>query len=360
MSRKRVSQKKKTYKRRNGSADHKTQRTKNDIKSKTIFRDPTLCCQFLRDYVDHPLLKNLRPEDIEDYTDRFVSYFGVEFQADTVKRIRLRGVGKKFSEFYLISLIEHKSKVDYNISVQLLKYMVCIWAEYERQFEVKYQGEVKNKSFRYPPILPVVYYEGTGSWTAPMHLRERIFMHEVFSEYVPDFTYCLVNNRDYTNEKLLEYNDEMSLIMLLNKIQNAADLSRFLKIPPEEINRIVKESPETVIDIIVMVIQALCTKLNVSKEDTEECVKKVRTRDMGYLWENMEKIDVQGTYDELVRTKKALKEEIAKVQAEAETEIAKVQQELAVEKARVEAVQLQNVDLQEENARLRAMLEERA
>jgi len=383
MSRKRrVSQKKKTYQRRNSSADHKTQRTKNDIKSKTIFRDPTLCCQFLRDYVDHPLLKNLRPEDIEDYTDRFVSYFGVEFQADTVKRIRLRGVGKKFSEFYLISLIEHKSKVDYNISVQLLKYMVCIWAEYERQFEVKYQGEVKNKSFRYPPILPVVYYEGTGSWTAPLYLKERIFMHEVFAEYIPDFTYCLVNNRDYTNEKLLEYNDEMSLIMLLNKIQNAADLSRFLKIPPEEINRIVKESPETVIDIIVMVIQALCTKLNVSKEDTEKCVKKVRTRDMGYLWENMEKIDVQGTYDELVRTKKALKEEIAKVQAEAETEIAKaqaeaeteiakaqaeaeteiakVQQELAVEKARVEAVQLQNVDLQKENARLRAMLEERA
>jgi len=288
----------------------------------------------------------------------------------------------RFSEFYLISLIEHKSKVDYNISVQLLKYMVCIWAEYERQFEVKYQGEVKNKSFRYPPILPVVYYEGSDSWTAPMHLKERIFMQEVFAEYIPDFTYCLVNNRDYTNEKLLEYNDEMSLIMLLNKIQNAADLSRFLKIPPEEINRIVKESPETVIDIIVMVIQALCTKLNVSKEDTEKCVKKVRTRDMGYLWENMEKIDVQGTYDELVRTKKALKEEIAKVQAEAETEIAKaqaeaeteiakaqaeaeteiakVQQELAVEKARVEAVQLQNVDLQKENARLRAMLEERA
>ena len=59
---------------------------------------------------------------------------------------------------------------------------------------------------------------------------------------------------------------------------------------------------------------------------------------MGYLWENMEKIDVQGTYDELVRTKKALKEEIAKVQA----------------------VQMQNVDLQKENARLRAMLEERA
>ena len=336
MSRKRVSQKKKTYKRRNGRADQ-NRRTKNDIKSKTIFRDPMLCCQFLRDYVDHPLLKNLRPEDIEDYTDRFVSYFGVEFQADTVKRIRLRGVGKKISEFYLISLIEHKSKVDYNISVQLLKYMVCIWAEYEKQFEVKYQGEVKNKSFRYPPILPVVYYEGTGSWTAPMHLRERIFMHEVFAEYIPDFTYFLVNNHDYTNEKLLEYNDEMSLIMLLNKIQNAADLSRFLKIPPEEINRIVKESPETVIDIIVMVIQALCTKLNVSKEDTEECVKKVRTRDMGYLWENMEKIDVQGTYDELVRTKKALKEEIAKVQAEAETEIAKVQAEAETEIAKVQA-----------------------
>ena len=38
-------------------------------------------------------------------------------------------------------------------------------------------------------------------------------------EYIPDFTYCLVDNHKYSNKELLERKDEMSLIMLLNKIQ---------------------------------------------------------------------------------------------------------------------------------------------
>ena len=37
----------------------------NDIQSKTIFQNPLLCSQFLRNYVDHPMLKNIRPEDID-------------------------------------------------------------------------------------------------------------------------------------------------------------------------------------------------------------------------------------------------------------------------------------------------------
>jgi len=63
---------------------------KNDIKSKTVLDNPLLCCQFLRNYVNHPMVRNIRPEDIEDYTDRFKSYFGVEFEADTVKKIHIR------------------------------------------------------------------------------------------------------------------------------------------------------------------------------------------------------------------------------------------------------------------------------
>ena len=33
---------------------------KNDIKSKTIFQNPVLCSQFLRNYVDHPMMKNIQ------------------------------------------------------------------------------------------------------------------------------------------------------------------------------------------------------------------------------------------------------------------------------------------------------------
>ena len=130
-----------------------------DINSKTIFKNNILCAQFIRDNINIPLLKNVQPEDLEDVTERFSSYFGIEYEADTVKRIRIH-IEDYEELFYMISLIDHKSDVDYNVAMQLLKYMACIWAEYEKTF-LSERGKIsKNKSFKYPPIIPVVYYEG--------------------------------------------------------------------------------------------------------------------------------------------------------------------------------------------------------
>ena len=254
--------------------------------------------------------------------------------------------------------------MDYNVSVQLLKYMVCIWAEYEKQFGTDYKNQVKTKSFRYPPILPVVYHEGSDTWTAPMHLKDRIFMHELFHAYIPDFTYCLVDNHKYTNKELLAHQDEMSLIMLLNKIQTKADLSEFVHIPDEEINRIVKESPEAVIDIIVMVMNALCTKLNMSDQDTKECVKKVRTRDMGYLWANMEKIDVQASQAEVAQAKAELADIKAKFEdtkakfEDTKAELTSTKEMLTAAAGRAENAENRAENAEAEVARLKALLAE--
>lgn len=38
---------------------------------------------------------------------------------------------------YVISLIEHKSEEDYNVIIQLLKYMICIWTAYAKEMEQK-------------------------------------------------------------------------------------------------------------------------------------------------------------------------------------------------------------------------------
>ncbi len=167
-------------------------------------------------------------------------------------------------------------------------------------------------------------------------------MHEVFESWIPDFTYFLVNNHDFSNEELLNHSDEMSLIMLLNKIQNVADFSEFQALPTKDINKIVRESPEAVIDIIVMVVQALCMKLNITKEDTDKCMEKVRTRNMGYLWENMEKIDIQEERRLALEAKEELKKvieqtkiEISRVKEESEAEISRVKEESEAEISRV-------------------------
>lgn len=42
-----------------------------DQNGRTVFKDPILCAQFLRDNVDLPLLKNIRTEDISDVTEKY-------------------------------------------------------------------------------------------------------------------------------------------------------------------------------------------------------------------------------------------------------------------------------------------------
>ena len=104
-----------------------------DLNSRVIFEDPKLCSQFLRDNTDISLLKNVRPEDIEDVTKKYQPFLGTSFESDTVNKIQTHDHDNP--ELYIISLIEHKSRVDYNVSMQLLHYMSCIWKEYAKEKE---------------------------------------------------------------------------------------------------------------------------------------------------------------------------------------------------------------------------------
>ena len=107
-----------------------------DLNNRTVFREPVLCAQFLRDYIDIDLLKNVQPEDIEDVSEKYQAYLGISFETDTVKKIRLRDMENGESiPLYLISLVEHKSSVDYDVAMQLFRYMACIWHEYAREKE---------------------------------------------------------------------------------------------------------------------------------------------------------------------------------------------------------------------------------
>lgn len=273
-----------------------------DVNSKRSFQDPLLCSQFLRDNLDISILKNVQPEDIEDVSTSYKSFLGTEFEADTVKRVSLKSSQIRqikdaglleCDALYVISLIEHKSDVDYNVIIQLLKYMTCIWTAYAKEMEQKQKGITGNKNFRYPPILPIVYYEGSGSWTAAMHLKDRILMNDIFADYIPDFTYRLVRIHDYSNEELLSREDEMSLLMMLNKVQTEEDFREFWNVQEEKGDLILRKSSEGVIQIIADTISALCRKMNVPENEIKECVEKVRRRKMGYLFENMQKMDIQ-------------------------------------------------------------------
>lgn len=278
------------------NSKEKNNQHNRDISSKTIFDNTVLCAQFLRDNFDLPMLKDIQPGDIEDVSERYYPYLGTELNADSVKRIRIFGIDRETDKEeppFLVSLIDHKSLVDYDVSMQLLRYMICIWTEYRREKEKENEGCTRRKKFRYPVILPIVYYEGKAQWSANTHFRDRIQNNPEYTKWIPDFEYHVVRIHDYSDRELLEREDEMSLIMLINKIQSIADWERFMRIPPEQMNRILRNSPKHVLDILVSVIESLCFKIGVSTEERTRFVRKVKARNMGYLFENMEKFNIQ-------------------------------------------------------------------
>lgn len=117
-------------------------------------------------------------------------------------------------------------------------------------------------------------------------------------------------------------------IMVLNKVQSPEDMEEFLGSRKDKIAEIIQNAPEHIIDIIAATIHSLCIKMNMSTEHAAQCVGAVKERNMGYLFENMERLDIQleRKYDKKYREEYAKKyeEEYAKKYQEKIENIQKV------------------------------------
>lgn len=123
--------------------------------------------------------------------------------------------------------------------------------------------------------------------------KDRIEFAEQMEKYIPDFTYQVVSVNQYTNEELSNKRDEMSLVMLINKIQTPEDYAEFRKVSEDLINSIYGNAPEEIKKIYRNILWSLLMKMNVPSEDARELMGEIGGRGMGYLFENMEKMDIQ-------------------------------------------------------------------
>ncbi len=271
-----------------------TNRETADSGAKLIFGNHTLCAQLLQDYSGMELLKDVRPEDIEDVTTRYIPMFTGERDSDTVKRVKLREKG----ELFVITLIEHKSYVDYNVIMQMLRYMVFIWEDYAKQKEAEQAHISKTKGFKYPPILPIVYYEGKKGWTAVRSLSEKIFLSGAFSQFIPDFQYLLVNLSSMDTKEILSKDNELSLVMLINKLKSTEEYKK-LNLPENYLEEIAKKAPADVLDVIARVVAVMLRGLHVPEDELQDFTDRIRSRKMGKLFADFEFYDVQATRKEI-------------------------------------------------------------
>lgn len=215
--------------------------------------------------------------------------------------------------------------------MQIFRYMVYIRESYEKE-ERREKGISRRENFRYPPILPIVYYEGRQEWTVPLDFKSRIREGKTFAKYIPDFHYYLVPLRKFSNKELLDKEDEISLIMLVNKLQELGDITSFRTLPQEKLEAALKDTPDHIAGIIADILLAFLLKSRIPADEAEEVAGKVRKKKVGELFADMEPIDIPAEQEKIRKQRQEIEAEQQKMKV--------AQQEMVAERQKIDAEQI--------------------
>ena len=139
----------------------------------------------LSEFVD---LDTLRLEK-DSYTDKQMK----EYFSDLLFSVKING-----KMGYVYFLFEHKSDIDQNVSLQLLKYMCNIWDTYKK--------DERNQNKKLPTIIPLVIYQGKRKWHAKHCFSETLENYDTLPDWaqacIPDFQYILYPTASYKKDEL--------------------------------------------------------------------------------------------------------------------------------------------------------------
>ena len=255
-----------------------------DNSFKLIFDDHRLFADFLRDFINIDILKNVKPEDIEDMRERFLPLFEESRDADTVKRINL----KDNTPCFVIAILEHESQVNYRSSFKMLLYIGLVLNEWEKEAEKNDPGSSKRKDFKYPPVLPMILYDGKSDWTAERNFLERTHLNTIFEKYIPKFEYELVNLNDYSEEEIMRFGGALSYLLLIDKIRSSKDKTRITSLPADYVEKLKLQIPEDLNKLLVDIILSLMNKSGYDRNESEAAVaivEKVEKKEYGGMFE---------------------------------------------------------------------------
>jgi predicted transposase/invertase (TIGR01784 family) len=260
-----------------------------DNSFKLILSEHELFVEFLRDFIKIDMLNDVQPADVEDVTERFLPLFQDNKDSDTVKRINLKGN----IPLFVIAIVEHESQVNHRASFKMLQYITLVLADYEKEANKAKEGISKTKEFKFPPVLPIIFYDGPGNWTAATDFLDKTELNQVFHKYIPKFEYELVNLNQYSQSDLAEFGDTLSLIMIIDKIRTPDGISLLGKLPPDYVGQLALNIPEHLNKLIADVITILLSRINVPKQEINAVTEKIYQRRLQEMFTFIEDYDVQ-------------------------------------------------------------------
>ena len=168
---------------------------------KEILSNKKEVINFLKKYFKDEIFEKLTEKDIEKYNKEFITSNFERQEADIIYQIPKEN-------FYII--IEHQSKVDYNMPERMTKYCIELRRDIMKS---------SNKIFDIV-ICPIVLYTGDRKWNIDSRARDKEYRIKTFK--YTEYNFVDINNE--IEEKLVKEDTGMSKALLFEKINSKEEL----------------------------------------------------------------------------------------------------------------------------------------
>ena len=167
---------------------------------KKLFSNRTIFRQLLETFVNQEWVHSLNFDNRESLDKSFISEHYKETESDLIYKVQFHD-----REVYIYILIEFQSTVDPFMALRVLNYITNFYMD----FLVNNSGVKKL-----PAVFPIVLYNGSAPWTAPVNLSALIEQNPPLGRFALDFEYFLIVENQYTQEALLNIRNIVSMLFL--------------------------------------------------------------------------------------------------------------------------------------------------
>lgn len=141
-------------------------------------------------------------------------------ESDMIFKVPFRQPMQTPQEVIVYLLIEHQSRVDRSMGLRVLSYMVQIWMEERRQWE---EEKRPQSEWRVTPIIPIVFYTGSGEWKVPVSLTALMDIPEVLTRFVPTFDTLLLDVKATDPDALTQTGHPLGWVLTVLRQEHAND-----------------------------------------------------------------------------------------------------------------------------------------
>ena len=157
------------------------------------------------------LTRKLKESEIEIYNSSFITERFENKESDIVYKMKEKDI------FFLI---EHQSKIDYEMPMRIVNYEIEIIRQAIGNKKI-------GKNSKIPMIIPIVIYTGKGKWNATLKIEEYQEKLQNYKTRVLE-EYNLIDINDYSIEELEKNETFLAKLMIIEKSESREELIKNL------------------------------------------------------------------------------------------------------------------------------------